>query len=81
MSLIIEFLDVAARHSAKLALITERSQLTYAALTDLVATLDLALSRNGVQHGQTVVLASKRPEFVIAMPLLASLRSLKTKQI
>ncbi len=76
MSLIIEFLDVAARHSAKLALITERSQLTYAALTDLVATLDLALSRNGVQHGQTVVLASKRPEFVIAMPLLASLRSL-----
>lgn len=76
MSLISEFLATAARTPAKIALITERSQMSYSDLADLVQAFDIALMTQGVRPGHRIVAATSRPEYCIALALLVSLRSL-----
>ena len=77
MGLIDSFMKTAEANASKIALITDKSQLTYEDLLQLVWVFDLQLRTRGIRPGQTVVLDSARPEFCIAMGLLLGLRSLK----
>ena len=77
MSLVASFAGIAAERPKQVALITERSQMTYADLLGMVQILDLQLSARGVRQGQTVVLASSRAEFTLSFALLLSLRALQ----
>ena len=76
-SLIARFANTASDRLQKIALITERSQLSYEDVLRLVSVFDVQLRRNGVADGQTIVIGSSRSEFVLAMSLVLSLRSYK----
>jgi acyl-coenzyme A synthetase/AMP-(fatty) acid ligase len=75
MSLISEFAEVARVRPKQIALVTEKSQLSYQDLIDLVQCLDVELAARGVRSGQTLILDSARAEFCVAFALLLSLRS------
>ena len=74
MSLIDSFARAAARRPEKIALITERSQLSFDDILQLVQIFDMQLRTHGLDAGKTVVLASARAEFILVMTLVASLR-------
>lgn len=74
MSLIDSFARAAAKRPEKIALITERSQLSFNDILQLVQIFDMQLLTHGLSAGKTVVLASARAEFVLVMTLVASLR-------
>ncbi|MCV2879404.1 acyl--CoA ligase [Sedimentimonas flavescens] len=74
MSLIDSFARAAARRPEKIALITERSQLSYSDILQLVQIFDMQLLTHGLCAGKTVVLLSARAEFILVMTLVASLR-------
>lgn len=76
MSLIAEFAGRAAAQPLKIALVTEKSQLTYDDLLQLALVLDAELAARGVGPGETVALQDRRAEFCVAMMLVASLRGL-----
>jgi len=60
----------------KIALVTEKSQMSYSDLLGLVQVMDVQLSTRGVRAGQTVVFSPARGELCLAFALLVSLRSL-----
>lgn len=74
--LVEQFYRTAISHPEKIALITEKSQMSYSDLLGLVHMLDMQLTTRGVREGQTIVLATNRGELCIAFALLISLRSL-----
>lgn len=76
MSLIASFAHRARENPQKIALLTEKSQMTYLDILHLVHLLDVQFTTRGLRPGQTVVMASRRPEFCIAVSLLLSLRRL-----
>ena len=76
MRLITRFVNEAREHPAKIALITEKNQLSYVQLLDLVSLFDARLTAAGVKPGDCVVFDVKRGEFAIAMAFVLSLRSL-----
>jgi acyl-CoA synthetase (AMP-forming)/AMP-acid ligase II len=76
MTLIAAFARMALARPQKIALITEKSQMSYHDLLQLVQVLDLELVTRGLREGQTVVMASKRPELCLALTLLLSWRGL-----
>lgn len=76
MSLISEFAEVASNRPQQTALITEKSQLSYQDILDLVQVFDIELSSNGVRSGQTLILDSSRAEFCLVMALLLSYKGL-----
>jgi non-ribosomal peptide synthetase component E (peptide arylation enzyme) len=76
MTLIAAFARMALARPQKIALITEKSQMSYHDLLQLVQVLDLELVTRGLRDGQTVVMASKRPELCLALTLLLSWRGL-----
>ena len=76
MTLTRAFAAVATRLPQKVALITDRNQLSFQDLHRLAHVLDMELRTRGVQPGQTVVVATRRAEFNIALSLVMSLRSL-----
>lgn len=75
MNFIQKFYHVASMRLEQIALITERSQMSYGDVLRAVKCFDTALAARGVQDGQTIVLQGKRLEFIFPMALLASLRS------
>ncbi len=76
MSLISRFALRARENPKKIALLTEKSQMTYEDILHLVHLLDVQFTTRGLRPEQTVVMASRRPEFCIALALLLSLRKL-----
>jgi non-ribosomal peptide synthetase component E (peptide arylation enzyme) len=74
MSIISAFAKVAAEQPQTIAMITERSQLTYQDILDLVHLIDMELATRGVRPEQTLVLDTARGEFTMAFTLLLSLR-------
>jgi non-ribosomal peptide synthetase component E (peptide arylation enzyme) len=76
MTLISSFARMALTRPQKIALITEKSQMSYHDLLQLVQVMDLELVTRGLRTGQTVVMASKRPELCVALTLLLSWRGL-----
>ncbi len=76
MSLIAEFARTARTRPKQIALLTEKSQMSYGDLLDLVTLLDIELHGRGVRPGQTLVLDRARAEFCLAMALVLSLRGL-----
>ncbi len=76
MRLISELAKIAAANPKKIALITEKSQMTFEDLLQLIHVLDVQLTTRGVRAGQTVVFTGRRPEFCIALAFLLSLRGL-----
>lgn len=76
MTLIAAFARTALTRPQKIALITEKSQMSHLDLLHLVQLLDLQLVTRGLREGQTVVMASLRPELCVAMTLLLSWRGL-----
>jgi acyl-coenzyme A synthetase/AMP-(fatty) acid ligase len=75
MGLIQEFSQRAANRLEQIAIISERSQMSYGDVLGTVRCFEQALISRGVKDGQTIVLLGKRIEFTIAMTLLASLRA------
>jgi non-ribosomal peptide synthetase component E (peptide arylation enzyme) len=76
MTLIAAFARTALARPQKIALITGKSQMSYLDILQLVQVLDMELMTRGLREGQTVVMASKRPELCIALTLLLSWRGL-----
>jgi acyl-CoA synthetase (AMP-forming)/AMP-acid ligase II len=76
MSLISEFATVAKQRPEQTALITEKSQLSYQDLINLVQAFDIELAARGLRTGDTVIINSSRAEFCITMALLLSYRGL-----
>src|SRR5690554_4004281 len=76
MSLISSFARRVRENPQKIALLTEKSQMTYEDILHLMHLLDVQLTTRGLRPGQVVVMASRRPEFCIAVALLLSLRRL-----
>lgn len=76
MRLIQAFCETAARSPKKIALITEKSQLSFEDLLDLTRACEAALWARGLRQGMRVVLDSDRPEFLVAFSLLLSRHSL-----
>jgi non-ribosomal peptide synthetase component E (peptide arylation enzyme) len=74
MSFIAEFAKSAKARPKKIALITDKSQLTYEDMLGLIHALDVGLAARAVRLGQTIVLATDRAEFCIAFGFLLSLR-------
>jgi acyl-coenzyme A synthetase/AMP-(fatty) acid ligase len=70
------FYRTAMAHPEKIALITERSQMSYRDILALMQVLDIQLKTRGVRNGQTIVVDTDRGELCIAFALLLSLRSL-----
>lgn len=66
----------AMKRPDKIALITERSQMSYKDLLSLTQVLDIQLKTRGVREGQTIVVDTNRGELCLAFALLLSLRSL-----
>lgn len=73
MRLIEQIYQIAERHPKKIALISEKNQLTFLDLISLVAAFREAMGAQGVQKGARILLASTRSEFVIVGALVASL--------
>ncbi|TAG18874.1 MAG: hypothetical protein EAZ40_11110, partial [Rhodobacterales bacterium] len=61
MTLIASFARTALARPQKIALITEKSQMSFHDLLQLVQVMDLELVTRGLRTGQTVVMASRRP--------------------
>jgi non-ribosomal peptide synthetase component E (peptide arylation enzyme) len=76
MTLSSAFAAVANRLPQKVALITDRNQLSFQDLYRLAHLMDMELRTRGVQPGQTIVVATRRTEFILALALVMSLRSL-----
>ncbi|MCR8725544.1 AMP-binding protein [Frigidibacter sp. ROC022] len=76
MTLISRFAQRATGNPQKIALLTEKSQMSFEDILHLVHLLDVELTTRGVRPGQTIVMTSRRPEFCIALCLLLSLRQL-----
>ena len=74
--IITRFAASAALRPSKVALITERNQLTYDDLLYLVEVFETRLRTAGVKQGAKVILTSDRSEFVIAGYMVASRMSL-----
>lgn len=70
------FYRTAMERPDKIALITERSQMSYKDLLSLTQVLDIQLKTRGVREGQTIVVDTNRGELCLAFALLLSLRSL-----
>lgn len=70
------FYRTAMERPDKIALITERSQMSYKDLLSLMQILDIQLRTRGVREGQTIVVDTNRGELCLAFALLLSLRSL-----
>jgi len=76
MRLIDAFAETARRYPEKLALITEKSQLSFNDIIVLAAACEANLRPNGLRPGMRLVLTTDRPEFVLGFTLLASRLSL-----
>jgi acyl-coenzyme A synthetase/AMP-(fatty) acid ligase len=76
MTLTAAFAHSAQARPQKIALITEKSQMSYLDLLHLLQVLDVELATRGLRAGQTVVMASARPELCLGMALLMSWRGL-----
>ncbi|MBW6506408.1 MAG: acyl--CoA ligase [Rhodobacteraceae bacterium] len=76
MRLIQLFCETVARNPEKTALITEKSQLSFAELLGLARILEARLMERGLRQGMRVVLDADRPEFQLAFALVLSRRSL-----
>ena len=76
MTLISSFAYRVRENPQKIALLTEKSQMSYEDILHLVHLLDVELTTRGLRSGQTVVMTSRRPELCIALALLLSLRKL-----
>ena len=76
MTLISTFARRALDQPQKIAVITERSQMSFLDLLHLAHALDVELVTRGLRSGHTVVMTSKRPELCLAMSLLLSWRGL-----
>lgn len=70
------FYETAMAYPEKIALLTERSQMSYRDVLALMQVLDIQLRTRGVREGQTIVVETDRGELCIAFALLLSLRSL-----
>lgn len=70
------FLDVAQRLPEKVALLTDKSQMSFGDIVRLVQVIDVQLSQYNLQDGETIALSTKRAEFVFAFIILASFRNL-----
>ena len=76
MTLMSAFARRARDNPQKIALLTEKSQMSYGDILQLVHLLDVQLTTRGLRPGQTLVMASRRPELCLALCLLLSLRDL-----
>lgn len=76
MSLIAAIARSAQARPQKIALITEKSQMSLTDLLHLTQVLDVELMTRGLRAGQTVVMTSRRPELCLALTLLMSWRGL-----
>jgi acyl-coenzyme A synthetase/AMP-(fatty) acid ligase len=76
MRLIQAFYASAQKNLKKIALITENNQLSYEEILFLVRSCETECMIRGLRQGHRVVLATDRPEFLLAFTLLASRRSL-----
>jgi acyl-coenzyme A synthetase/AMP-(fatty) acid ligase len=74
--LIEAFYKTAMQFPDKIALITERSQMSFKDVLALTHVLDIHLKTRGVREEQTLVVDTNRGELCIAFSLLLSLRSL-----
>lgn len=74
--IISRFAASAALRPNKVALITEKNQLTYDDLLQLVQVFETRFRTSGVKPGNTVVVLAEQPEFVLVSYLLASRMSL-----
>lgn len=74
--LIEAFYKTAMQFPDKIALITERSQMSFKDVLALTQVLDIHLKTRGVREEQTLVVDTNRGELCIAFSLLLSLRSL-----
>ena len=72
MNLLAKFAEVAASRLEQIAVVTERSQLSYRDLLAIMSVLDARLRDRGVKPGDRIVLDSNRAEFIIPMALLLS---------
>lgn len=70
-----QFLDVVQEVPEKIALITDQSQMSYRDISNLARVIDIQLSQYNIKKGQTIVLASKRAEFVFAFLIVSSFRN------
>lgn len=70
------FYPAAMTYPDKIALMTDRSQMSYTDILSLMQVLDIQLKTRGVREGQTIVVDTDRSELCIAFSLLLSLRSL-----
>lgn len=77
MTLFEAFAQRAVERGDQIALITEKSQLSYRDILDLVQLFDMELSARGLRPGQTILVVSPRGEICIPITLLASLRGLR----
>jgi acyl-coenzyme A synthetase/AMP-(fatty) acid ligase len=75
-SLINAFKYIVANRPEKIAIITERSQMSYQDILNLVAALEVQVTTHGIRAGQTILFQSNRGELNIAMAILASIKSL-----
>ncbi|MBL4807892.1 MAG: AMP-binding protein [Rhodobacteraceae bacterium] len=76
MTLIQKFAETAFRKCNKVALITEKNQLSYEDLLNLLHCCDVQLQMRGLREGTTVVLKTDRAEINLIFMFLASYRSL-----
>jgi acyl-coenzyme A synthetase/AMP-(fatty) acid ligase len=76
MRLITAFCETARRFPDKVALITEKSQLSFSEILQVANACEAALLARGLRGGMRIVLTSERPEFAIAFALLLSRHSL-----
>lgn len=76
MRLHAEFARVVQGNPDKVALITERNQLSYRDLADLVELFDIELAARGLRPGQCLAVETARADFTLPLAILASLRGL-----
>ncbi|GEM_PF-2273362 len=76
MRLIQLFCETVVRSPEKTALITEKSQLSFAEVLGIARILEARLMARGLRQGMRVVLETDRPEFLVAFALVLSRRSL-----
>lgn len=76
MNLIQNFARVVSLRPKKVALITERNEMSFEDLLRLTHLVDIRLRTLGILPGQVLAVSTRRVEFSIALALIGSLRSL-----
>ena len=71
------FVRAARSNLKKIALISERNQLTFEDLLFLTHSIEAEVLSRGLRQGDRVLLTTGRAEFIIAMWMIASRRSLE----